>query len=156
MDDFVKISSTIINYSGLLFSIGSTVLMFYFAWNNKHHFHANARLIYVTALMFVMSFLRYIVLYDTERVTEFSQYRGAKQLVITMTYLNIIQMLMYYVIFLTTLLIITYYVLFNEITALLLWVFVLLTFVIISIHIETVSIMNNESIQMMISGQVFY
>ena len=153
MDDFVKISSTIINYSGLLFSIGSTVLMFYFAWNNKHHFHANARLIYVTALMFVMSFLRYIVLYDTERVTEFSQYRDAKQFVI---YLSIIQMLMYYVIFVITLLIILYYILFNEIPALLLWVFVLLTFVIISIHIETVSIMNNENIQMMTSGQVFF
>ena len=153
--DYIKLSSEIINYSGLLFSVCSTVLMFYVAWINKNQLpfkHSNTHLIYVTLLVFVMSFLRYIVLYDIEQIAEFSPYRNTKPLVIN---LCLIEMLMYSVIFITTLYIVIYYVLFNELTAVQLWVFVLLTFMIISMHIEIISTMNNENIQMSSTGRAF-
>ena len=156
MNNNIKLSSKIINYSGLLFSVCSTVLMFYVAWINKDQFpfkHSNTHLIYVTLLVFVMSFLRYIVLYDIEQITQFSDFRNKKPLVIN---LCLIEMLMYSVIFITALFIVIYYVLFNELTALQLWIFVMITFIIISMHIEIISTMNNENIQMMTSGRVYH
>ena len=154
--DYIKLSSNIINYSGLLFSVCSTFLMFYVAWINKDQFpfnHSSTHLIYVTLLVFVMSFLRYIVLYDIEQITKFSPYRNTKPLVIN---LCLIEMLMYSVIFITTLFIVIYYVLFNELTALQLWIFVMITFIIISMHIEIISTMNNENIQMSSTGRVHF
>ena len=154
MDDYIKLSSQITNYIGLFFSICSTIMSFYVAWINKNSLPLQASdtfFMYVAVLMFVLSYLRNIVLYDTEQVNEFSQYFDTKLLVIR---LCIIQTVMYYIVFVFVLFILIYYLLFTEQSALLLWIFVLLTFFVISMHIEIHSIMNNEKIQMMSFGRV--
>ena len=154
MDDYIKLSSQITNYIGLFFSICSTIMLFYVAWINKNRLPLQASdtfFMYVAVLMFVMSYLRNIVLYDTEQVNEFSQYFDTKLLVMR---LCIIQTVMYYIVFVFVMFILIYYLLFTEQSALLLWIFVLLTFLVISMHLEIHSIMNNEKIQMMSFGRV--
>ena len=152
MDDYIKLSSQITNYIGLFFSICSTIMLFYVAWINKNHLPLQASdtfFMYMAVLMFVMSYLRSIVLYDTEQVNEFSQSFDAKLLVMR---LCIIQTVMYYIVFLFVLFILIYYLLFNEQSALLLWIFMMLTFLVISIHIEIHSIIHNEINQLMSFG----
>ena len=152
MDDYIKISSKITNYIGCFFSICSTIILLYIAFINKNHLPLHATdtsFMYVALIMFVMSYLRNIVLYDIELVSELSDSVNFKLLVMR---LCIIQTVMYYIVFLFVLFILIYYLLFNEQSALLLWIFMMLTFLVISIHIEIHSIIHNEINQLMSFG----